>query len=356
MKYLTTFLRGGLFAALMLFVTGITAQAQTTTAPATLPNPYTTTAPGVVGQGGIIPLGSPNGMMQNQAMPSAAMSQGQQQGMFYPDPKEYVLSAGDLINVRLFSSADYYSTGRISKDGTIQLPLIGSTKLAGMTIVDAELMVANKLRTAEFYQKPEIIITLAEPVVTQTVTFAGELHGMIPVSGKQRSLVEVIASAGGFPPTASHVVSIIRPGVDQPITVDLGHTPEEMARADIEVKAHDTIFIERSGVVYIIGAFRSTGAIPIANGTMTLMQIAALAGGPLFTGKYDDMRIIRTTGTQRSVVTIDVKKVLYGKAPDPIMQAGDIIFLPNSAWKTAISAGGIGVLFSVVSLLVFASR
>ncbi|RXH56008.1 polysaccharide biosynthesis/export family protein [Granulicella sibirica] len=323
-------------------------------------NPYTVTAPGVNGQ-------TPNGMIQGIQNPMAPGVQGPQasqpQGgpgsgaaVFYPDPKEYVLSAGDLINVRLFASADYFETVRLSKDGTVTLPLIGQLKLSDLTIVNAELLIAGRLREAQMYQNPEIIITLAEPQTQQIITLAGELHAVVPLTSKPHTLFEVISSQGGIPPTAGRTVTIIRPGVEQPILIDLGNTPQEMAKADVPVYPHDTIYIGRSGVIYVVGAFKTTGLIPLANGPMTLMQVAAVSGGPVFNGKYNDLRIVRTTGTERTEVKVDIKKVLYGKAPDPILQAGDIVFLPTSAMKTVLSAGGVGTLFSLISLLLIAVR
>ena len=52
----------------------------------------------------------------------------------------------------------------------------------------------------------------------------------------------------------------------------------------------------------------------------------------------------------------DIKKVLYGQAPDPVLQADDIIFLPSSALKDAIKSGGLGTLLGVASLLVASLR
>ena len=51
---------------------------------------------------------------------------------------------------------------------------------------------------------------------------------------------------------------------------------------------------------------------------------------------------------------MNIQKVLDGKAPDPILQADDIIFLPSSALKAAIKSGGIGTLSNIASLLIIA--
>jgi len=86
------------------------------------------------------------------------------------------------------------------------------------------------------------------------------------------------------------------------------------------------------------------------------MQLASIGGGAGFEGKFSDLRIVRTTGTERKVVQVDIKKVIQGKAPDPVLQADDIIFLPTDAMKGAIKGGGVGTLLGIISVLVFAVR
>jgi polysaccharide export outer membrane protein len=82
------------------------------------------------------------------------------------------------------------------------------------------------------------------------------------------------------------------------------------------------------------------------------MQATALSGGPTFEGKYNDLRIIRSDGNHRTMVKIDIHKVLYGKAPDPILEPNDIVFLPNSALKASISNGSVGTILGIAGLLI----
>lgn len=86
------------------------------------------------------------------------------------------------------------------------------------------------------------------------------------------------------------------------------------------------------------------------------MQATALGGGAGFEGKLSDLRIVRTVGFDRKVVHIDIKRVINGHAPDPILQADDIVFLPTSSMKAAIKAGGVSTLLGIASVLIFAVR
>jgi polysaccharide export outer membrane protein len=121
----------------------------------------------------------------------------------------------------------------------------------------------------------------------------------------------------------------------------------------VPIFAGDTIVTSRTGVVYVLGAFKSQGAVPLApNSPLTLLQVAALSGGPAFEGRYDDLRLIRTVGLQRNVVRVDIRRIMNGKDPDPVLQTDDIVFLPTSTMKSAIKSGGIGTLLGAVSLLI----
>ena len=287
-----------------------------------------------------------------------------------PGPRDFYLASQDLLAVRLYGSADYVSTARISLDGAADLPLIGSVHLAGLTLSQAQSVIAGKLIDAGMYRNPQVSIQVTESP-SQTATVVGELHGIVPIIG-ERGLLDVLAAVGGgsglstssttvvvggggLPPTASHIITINRPGVDQPITVDLGTDPAKSAQSDIPVFPHDTIVVPRVGVVYLLGAFKTQGAIPLQqNSPLTLMQVAALAGGTGFEGRYNDLRLVRTVGYSRQVVKVDVKKVLDGKAPDPILQADDIVFLPSSPMKSALKSGGFSTLLGIISILIFA--
>jgi len=87
---------------------------------------------------------------------------------------------------------------------------------------------------------------------------------------------------------------------------------------------------------------------------MTLMKLAALAGGPGFEGQENDLRIIRSVGVDRQVVRVDIKKVIQGKAPDPVLEPEDIVFLPTNQMKAAIKSGGLSTLLGIASILLIA--
>jgi polysaccharide biosynthesis/export protein len=272
--------------------------------------------------------------------------------ILFPSAREIQLGQGDLIAIHLYGMVDYAPIVRVALDGTIQLPLIGVVAVDGLSLHDAEKLIATRLADAGMYRNPQVTIQLMESP-NEVVTVTGELHGIIPVAGGKR-LYDVLSAAGGLPPTASHIITINRPGIEQPITIDLGTDPAKSAQSNIPIFPRDTIILSRVGVVYLLGAFKVQGAIPLQQNTpLTLMQLTALGGGPGFEGNFSDLRIIRTTGMDRTLVKVNIKRVIDGKDPDPVLQADDIVFLPTSAMKAAIKGGGVGTALGIASVLLY---
>ena len=277
--------------------------------------------------------------------------------ILYPGEREIEFGPGDQISVHLYDANDYNPPPlRISLDGSVQLPLIGVVHVGGLTIHQAEDLVARRLIDAGMYRSPQITIQLLESP-NQIITVTGEVHAVVPALGGNKRLLDVLAAANGLPANASHVLAINRPGVAEPITIDLGPDPLRSAQADIPVYARDTIVVSRVGVVYVLGAFRTQGAIPLVqNSPLTLMQVAALGNGYGWEGQLNDVQLVRTIGLERRIVHVDFKKVLQGKAPDPVLQTDDIVYLPPNAIRSAIKVGGINTLFGILSTIIFSVR
>jgi polysaccharide export outer membrane protein len=88
---------------------------------------------------------------------------------------------------------------------------------------------------------------------------------------------------------------------------------------------------------------------------MSVLQVLALAEGMTPTSAKSRARIIRTdevTGA-RNEIPLDLGKILAGKANDPLLHAKDIIFVPNSAAKSALYRGGETSIGIVSGLIVY---
>lgn len=274
--------------------------------------------------------------------------------ILYPGERDVVLTVGDNLTIRLFSDSKYAPVVRINNDGTVLLPLIGIVHLEGLSVTQAERLIAQKLEDDGMYRNPQVTLQITEGP-NAVVTVIGEVHAVVPVLGS-RHLLDVLSTAGGLPGTASHVITINRPGLPKPIIIDLGTDPMLSSLGNIPVFPGDTVVVSRIGIVYMFGEFTSTaGTIPLnAYTPLTLMEATSLSGGIKWDARNSDLRIIRTIGDRRTVAVYNIKKVLNGKVPDPILQPNDIVYLPPVPFKQLITSGGIGTILGLVDLaLVF---
>jgi polysaccharide export outer membrane protein len=78
---------------------------------------------------------------------------------------------------------------------------------------------------------------------------------------------------------------------------------------------------------------------------MSVLQAIAMAEGPTPTASLGKTIIIRqsTSTAERQEIPIDLKKVMRGKDKDQVLEANDILFVPQSGLKAgARRLGDIG--------------
>ena len=127
--------------------------------------------------------------------------------ILYPSHRDVYLGTEDLLTVHIYNSPEYSPVARVSQNGTIQLPLIGTVQVEGLTLHQAQELVAQKLVDAGMYRDPQVSIQISDsPNLIATVV--GELHGVVPIVGERR-LYDVLAAVGGggcFGPGATTVI------------------------------------------------------------------------------------------------------------------------------------------------------
>src|SRR3954467_4962953 len=77
-------------------------------------------------------------------------------------PPDYKLAAGDSIKVQVYQNPDLTVEARVSEDGTISYPLVGSVSIGGMSIPQAEKKVATALERGKILKQPQVNILLLQ--------------------------------------------------------------------------------------------------------------------------------------------------------------------------------------------------
>lgn len=287
-----------------------------------------------------LPAGLPTGQPLSQAAVSAsgaatgAPAKTPDTAKDSPDQSALVkLGPGDLIEVSVYNVPELASKVRVSNSGDVYLPLIDYVHVDGLTQEEAQTLLEKRLSDGGFVRSPHVTIFVDE-AASQGVTVIGEVTkpGIYPDVADHK-LYEVISLAGGFTVSASRKIAVIRRNQPDPIRIDLPRNLADDLSGNIDILPGDTITIPRAPIIYVVGDVGRPSGLLVDNGTLTVLQALALAGGTNHTAKLGAARIIRKGPAGMTETKLEIKKMLEAKAPDVTLQADDILFIPVSAGK-----------------------
>jgi polysaccharide biosynthesis/export protein len=243
------------------------------------------------------------------------------------------LGPGDLIEVSVYNVPELSSKVRVSNAGDIYLPLIDYVHVDGLTQEEAQTLIQKRLEDGGFVRSPHVTIFVDE-AASQGVTILGEVGkpGIYPDTASHK-LYEVISQAGGFSPSASRKIAVLRRNQAEPIHIDLPRNLADDVSGNIDILPGDTINVPRAPIVYVVGDVGRPAGLLVDNGSLTVLQALALAGGTNRTAKLGSARIIRKGPTGMTEQKLEIKKMLEAKVPDMTLQADDILFIPVSGGK-----------------------
>jgi polysaccharide export outer membrane protein len=286
---------------------------------------------------------------------------------------DYVLGPNDQILIRVPQSDEINERPfRVATDGFIELPLAGRVRAEGLTVQALEAEVTARLR--EFIRTPTVSITVTQ-FRSEPVFFVGAFlaPGIYPLQGR-RTLIEMLAAAGGIQPTASRRIKVTRRAEYGPIplpnavvdpvrkvsTVEVSMdslTQEINPAEDILLQSYDVVSVERAERIYVSGEVAKVAAIEFGErGSISVAQALTEAGGFTQFATRDRVRVLRPVlGTnRRAEIDIDLKRVFEGKDVDFPLQPNDVVFVPRDPRRSVLVPAGSAMLaslpFTIVSI------
>jgi len=318
-------------------------------------------------------------------------------------PQEYRIGPEDLVEITVFEAPELNRTARVSASGEISLPLIGAVKAVGLAPRELEFVLGELLRRT--YMKDPHVGVFVRDMQSHPVSVFGAVHkpGVFQIRGT-KTLLEVLSMAEGLADDAGDTVLVMRGAsfVDPPAQgTALANAPQETAGAEraggaevspaaevasatpllaessgqgsyeinlkmllesgdprynIPVYPGDIVKVARAGIVYVVGEVKKPGGFVLeSNENISVLQALALAEGLEGTAAKSKTRIIRTNEDtkERTEIPLDLGRVLSGKESDPLLQPNDIVFVPNSAARSALYRGAETALSIVSGVIIW---
>lgn len=302
----------------------------------------------------------------------------------------------DLLNISVFEAPEMNATVRVSESGEISLELLGAVHAAGLTPRELESVLQGLLRGK--YMKDPHVGVFVQDLQSHPISVVGAVRtpGVFQIRGT-KSLIEVLSMAQGLADDAGDEVIVMGGAESAAPDSSAGPDPVRTGTADslphevfanyngltsaltpkssgieeinlkkllessdsaLNVPVHpgDIVKVPRAGIVYVVGEVQKPGGFVLQNNeNISVLQALALAQGPTHTSAIGRSRLIRTdpaTG-KRTEISMDLGKILTGKAPDTTLQPKDIVFVPNSAAKNVFYRGSVAALQTAAGIAIY---
>lgn len=239
--------------------------------------------------------------------------------------RDYVLGPGDVVRVSVYQNQDLTLETRITESGAISYPLLGQVRLGGLSVPQAEKVIADGLKNGNFVRQPQVSI-----LVTQVRGNQASVLGMVnrpgryPIEQTGMRLSELLATAGGIAQGGSDqvVLSGMRDRKPLRVVIDVPLLFAESGGVNDPVIANgDTVYVERMPMVYIYGEVQRPGAMRLER-DMTVLQGLASGGGLTQRGTEKGLRLHRRGA--------DGKVQILQPGMNDLLQNGDVIYLRES--------------------------
>ena len=271
---------------------------------------------------------------------------------------------GDVIEVSVPQVKELgFVTTRVSGDGTIALPLLGTIRAAGRTEDEVRQDVRTRLGAIMYdpqvtvfvreyrSRKISVIGAVPQPGLYEAVTPSDTIFDLLamargPLPDASRSVVFIPNVGKGASGTAADGTTTVRDV--EPIVLNLRDMSAAMSEVvlTLPVRPGDVIMIPDGGTVFIQGWVEKPGYYRISQ-DLTMLSVVAAAGGAKFPADMSAARLIRPDANgEKRIFDVDLQAVARGEKADVYVQNGDVIELGATAPK--LVAYGLFYFFTAV--------
>ncbi len=279
-------------------------------------------------------------------------------------PMPAPIGPGDFLEVSEYHTPEFRSAVRVSAAGKVTLPMIGEVNVSGMDEQASARAIEAALLARGMLLHP-LVSVLVTAYAGQDVSVLGEVTrpGVYPYTYHHR-LLDLISAASGLSPNAGRLVNVFHqsdPKTAHPVVLDPSGI-DTASDHNPELSPGDTVQISRAGLVYVVGDVTRPGGFAVdPTQGLTVVQALSLAWGPTQNAATGKAVRIREQKGGRTMIALNLKRMLHGQDPDQPVEDRDILYVPDSAARNLVNRilesaiqSTIGV--TIYSALVYSTR
>lgn len=168
--------------------------------------------------------------------------------------EDYRIAPRDFIEFQVQSQTDTTTRQRVTASGELQLPFVGTVKVAGQTVREAEKSLEKSLREGGFFVAPQVILSV-DRYRERYISLLGQVKNPdrieFPLETTAMGILQAVARVGGFTRIArTDAVQILRTsanGEQERIIVNMDEflKPKTPSRAatEFQLVPGDVVFV-----------------------------------------------------------------------------------------------------------------
>jgi polysaccharide export outer membrane protein len=263
--------------------------------------------------------------------------------------RRYVLGPGDTLDVRVFGQPDMNWQGEVDSDGNLSsLPFVDKP-IPARCRTDKDVERDIRAAYAKILKKPDVSVRVTgrNSRVPAYVFGAFQLPQQVQMLRRVR-LNEIFARSGGTTERSNGKIQITHtepvmcpePGEEAEDAANFQVTYKVYNVADLKagredanpyIRPGDVVQALEAEPVYINGSVVSPQGVYLSDG-LRLQRALAMVGGVRKEANQSRIIVYRVNpkGPNREALIYDLKAIKNGKKEDPLLQAYDIIEVPDA--------------------------
>jgi polysaccharide export outer membrane protein len=254
------------------------------------------------------------------------------------------LGANDLLQIVVPYCPELSRSFRISSDGTLELPLLKkSIDAAGLQPVQLQKKIAAELITEQVLTDPTVSVSVLE-YRSKPVSVVGAVnHPLTFQASEGTTLLDAITRAGGLATTVGPTITVTHreQSADGTMHVTVQSIPVKglidsaNQMMNVTLTGNDEVRVPEAGRIFVAGNVHKPGSFAMQdNSDTTVVKALAMSEGlNPYSSKLAYIYREAAPGTPRQEIAVPLSQIMARKAPDVVLQADDILYVPENNGK-----------------------